>query len=130
MAQRLKHLPLTQETWVQTLSQEDPLEKGMATRSSILAGEPHGQRSWAGYSPWGRKESDMTLFMTDTLFSRESLPAASRARRALGRGSSVCTVCERASRKEWVRTVQHHRMSSEGGNDVEASPRSVQGALF
>ena len=39
---------------------EDPLEKGMATHSSILAGEFHGQRSLAGYSPWGRKESDTT----------------------------------------------------------------------
>ena len=35
------------------------LEEEMATHSSIL-GEIHGQRSLAGYSPWGRKESDMT----------------------------------------------------------------------
>ena len=32
----------------------------MATHSSILAGESHGQRSLVGYSPWGREESDMT----------------------------------------------------------------------
>ena len=37
MAQRLKHLPLMLETWVQSLGQEDPLEKEMATHSSILA---------------------------------------------------------------------------------------------
>ena len=37
MAQRLKHLPAMQETWVRSLSQEDPLEKAMATHSSILA---------------------------------------------------------------------------------------------
>ena len=37
MAQRVKHLPAMQETWVQSLSQEDPLEKGMATHSRILA---------------------------------------------------------------------------------------------
>ena len=37
MVQRLKHLPAVQETWVQSLSQEDPLEKEMATHSSILA---------------------------------------------------------------------------------------------
>ena len=36
-----------------SLGQEDPLEKGMATHSSILPGEFHGQRSLAGYSPWG-----------------------------------------------------------------------------
>ena len=37
MAQRLKRLPARQETWVQSLGQEDPLEKEMATHSSILA---------------------------------------------------------------------------------------------
>ena len=36
---------------VQSLGQEDPLEKGMATHSSILPGESHEQRSLAGYSP-------------------------------------------------------------------------------
>ena len=33
---------------------------GMATQSSILAGEVHGQRSLEGHSPWGHKESDKT----------------------------------------------------------------------
>ena len=37
MAQRLKHLLAMQETWVLSLGQEDPLEKEMATHSSILA---------------------------------------------------------------------------------------------
>ena len=37
MAQWVKNLPVVQETWVQSLGQEDPLEKGMATHSSILA---------------------------------------------------------------------------------------------
>ena len=32
----------------------------MATYSNILPGESHGQRSLAGYSPWGHKELDMT----------------------------------------------------------------------
>ena len=36
MAQMVKNLPAMQETWVQSLGQEDPLEKGMATHSSIL----------------------------------------------------------------------------------------------
>ena len=39
MAQRVKNLPAIQETWVQPLGQEDPLEKGMATHCSILAWE-------------------------------------------------------------------------------------------
>ena len=37
MAQRIKRLPAMQETWVRSLGWEDPLEKEMATHSSILA---------------------------------------------------------------------------------------------
>ena len=37
VAQMVKRLPAMQEIWVQSLGQEDPLEKGMATHSSILA---------------------------------------------------------------------------------------------
>ena len=37
MAQKVKHLPTMRETWVQSLGWEDPLEKEMATHSSILA---------------------------------------------------------------------------------------------
>ena len=37
VAQRVKNLPAMEETWVQSLGQEDLLEKGMATHSSILA---------------------------------------------------------------------------------------------
>ena len=37
VAQKVKNLPAVWETWVQSLGQEDPLEKGMVTHSSILA---------------------------------------------------------------------------------------------
>ena len=37
VAQEVKNLPAMQETWVQSLGREDPLEEGMATHSSILA---------------------------------------------------------------------------------------------
>ena len=56
----VKNLPAMQETQVQSLGQKDPLEKGMATHSSILAWKSNGQRSLAGYSPWDHKESDST----------------------------------------------------------------------
>ena len=46
MVQLVKNLPAVWETWVQSLVWEDPLEKGTATHSGILA--------------WGRKEWDMT----------------------------------------------------------------------
>ena len=46
---------------VWSLGREDPLELEMATHSSIFLPEKsHQQRSLAGYSPWGRKESDTT----------------------------------------------------------------------
>ena len=45
-----------QEMWVQSLRQEDPLKKGMATHSSILAWGIPGRGAWQGYSPRGRKD--------------------------------------------------------------------------
>ena len=46
---------------VRSLGGEDPLEEKMETHSSILAWKnPMEQRSLAGYSPWGHKESDVT----------------------------------------------------------------------
>ena len=39
VAQTVKNLPATQETWVQSLGEEDPLEKEIVTHSSILAWE-------------------------------------------------------------------------------------------
>ena len=59
VAQTVKCLSTMRETWVRSLGQEDPLEKGVATHSS-MPGESHGQRSLVGYSPWGYKESDTT----------------------------------------------------------------------
>ena len=56
----VKTLPAMQKTQVQSLAQEDPLEKGMAIHSSILAKKSQGQRSLVSYSPWGHKESDTT----------------------------------------------------------------------
>ena len=60
MAQRLKCLPAMQETWVRSLGWEDPLEKEMATHSSILAWRIPWAEEPVGYSPQGHKESDTT----------------------------------------------------------------------
>ena len=48
-----------EEMWVQSLGQEDPLEEGMVTYSSILPGESYGQRILVGYVPKSCKELDM-----------------------------------------------------------------------
>ena len=60
VAQSVKNLPAVQESWVRCLGWEDPLEKEMATHSSIFAWEIHGQKSLVGCSPWGHKESGTT----------------------------------------------------------------------
>ena len=61
------------ETRVRSLSQEDALEKEMATHSSILAWRIHGQRSLAGYSPRGWKESDTTKRPTLSLYIKNQI---------------------------------------------------------
>ena len=59
VAQMVKSVPAMWDTWVQSLGLEDPLEKEMATHSSILAWTIPWKEELVGYSPWGRKESDM-----------------------------------------------------------------------
>ena len=58
VAQMVKNLPAKQETWVRSLSQDDCLEKGLATHSSILAWRIPCTEEPAGYSTWGCKELD------------------------------------------------------------------------
>ena len=63
MAQQVKNWPAIQgmqETWVRSLGQEDSLEDGMATHSSILAWRILWREEPGGHGPWGRKESDTT----------------------------------------------------------------------
>ena len=60
VAQTVKRLPTMWETWVQSLHREDRLEKEMVPTPVFLPGKCHGWGSLVGYSPWGRKESDMT----------------------------------------------------------------------
>ena len=57
-----KNLPAMRETWVWSLGWEDPLEKEQLLIPVFWTGEFHGQRSLAGYSPWGHKKSDTTDF--------------------------------------------------------------------
>ena len=70
MAQMVKNLPTMWETRVQSLGREDPLEKGMATHSSILAywtEEPGGLQSM------GHKESDTTERLTPASSQRKGV---------------------------------------------------------
>ena len=63
----VKNLPVGQEAQVQSLGQEDPLEKGMAAHTSILAWRiPWTEGPGRLYSPWGHKEADTTERLTHT----------------------------------------------------------------
>ena len=67
----VKNLPAVQETQVRSLGQEDSLKMEMAA-PVLLPGEVRGQRSLAGYSPGGCKESDTTERLTLLLLETES----------------------------------------------------------
>ena len=57
--QMVKNLPATPETQVPSLGWEG-MEEGMAPTPVFLPRESHGQRSLAGYSPWGSKETPLS----------------------------------------------------------------------
>ena len=71
VAQMVKNLPAMRETQVQSLGREDPLEKGMATHSSILSWIIPWKRRLVGYSSWSHKESDTTEWLKLSLFTLE-----------------------------------------------------------
>ena len=86
----VKNLPAEPETWIQSLGWEDPLKKGMATHSSILAWRSHGRRSLMSYSPQGHKGSDMTEGLTLSLFTlKEAVFERSKAKQAMAKGVSI-----------------------------------------
>ena len=69
VAQMVKTLPAMQETWVRSLGQKDPLEKGMATHSSILAWkipwtEESGRLQSIGLQRVGHDSSDLACMQT------------------------------------------------------------------
>ena len=53
------------DPWVRKI----PWRRAWKPTTVFLPGESHGQRSLAGYGPWGRKESDMTEWLTHTSFA-------------------------------------------------------------
>ena len=58
----VRNLPASagpQQTWIQSLGWENPLQEEMAITPLFLPGKSHRQRSLAGCSPWGHKELDM-----------------------------------------------------------------------
>ena len=78
VAQMVKNLPAMQETQVQFLGQEDPLEKGMATHSSILAWEipwteePGGLQSKGSQKEFNEPKLFKGVFPSCLIFQKDS----------------------------------------------------------
>ena len=100
------------ETWVQSLGWEDPLEEGNPLQYSCLE-NPHGQRNLAGYSPWGRKESDSTERL-----STKYLPVPHEPDKQAGRGLGL--------QLRLVRTERAVRVDVRAGGRLWDSPLAAQ----
>ena len=64
----IKNLPAMSQTWVRSLGQEDPLEKGIGI-PVFLPGKFNGQRILVGCSLWNHKKLNTTELLTHSLFS-------------------------------------------------------------
>ena len=114
VAQTVKNLPAMQETWVRSLGQEDPLEKGKATRSSILARripwteEPGGLQSMGSQRhgheglPWWPSGKDSACSVGDP----GSIPGSGRSP-GVGNGNPLQYSCPEnpMDRGAWRATV-------------------------
>ena len=69
IAQSVKNLPAMQETWFDSWVWKIPWRRKWQPTPAFLPGESHGQRSLAGYSPWGHKELGMTEWFSLLLLS-------------------------------------------------------------
>ena len=70
----------------------------------FLPGESHGQKSLAGYSPWGHKESDTSEWLTDSVFLPEKLPGQRRLVSYSPQG------CRESDRTERLNTHTHTQL--------------------
>ena len=110
MVQLVENPPAMRETWVQSLGWEDPLEKGKATHSRILAWRipwtvhvDHG----VSKSPWGRKESDMTERLSHEGTTKD-VRDFTRETRTFKRNTNVQTNARRPNGTEYLHT--HDRL--------------------
>ena len=122
VAQGLKHLPAMRETWVQFLGQEDPLEKEMATHSSILAWRIPWTEEPGGLSPRGHKESDSTQRLHFHFLLLQTLPVGSLVL------SVLATDKDTGSAGAVVYSIEKVRVYGPRGSVGAAAPRGHQGA--
>ena len=90
VVQLVKNLPAIWETWTQSLGQEDPLEKGMATHSSILAWRSPWTEEPGGLSSMESQEEDMTEWLIFS-FQELSVPGKLRVSKLLQTFENHCS---------------------------------------
>ena len=102
----VKNLPAMQETKVQSLGQEDLLEKGMATHSSILAWRIPWTEEAGGLQSWGCEESDttepLTLSLSDCEHSLKPKPLLTVFSAAISAGTYTTDFYPVLTRKIWA----------------------------
>ena len=99
----VKNPPARQETLVQSLGWEDPLEEGMATRSNILAWNPHGQRSLRIQS-MGSQRINMTEQLSTAQHSKYFTCLNLRNPES-PRGQVLVHLCQRENQAEELRVL-------------------------
>ena len=99
----VRNLPAMWETRVRSLGQEDPLEKGMATHSSVLAWRIPTEEP-GGHSPWRGKELDTTKHSTNTMYKGFGWLRGQRIRLQCGRPGFDPWVRKTPWRREWLPT--------------------------
>ena len=121
IAQLVKNLPAVQETWVQPLGWEDPLEKGKAAHSVFWPGEFHGLAS-----PWGRKESDTTKQLSQKT-RKDGVSRISVLRQKGGWWLEDRVFVRRLCREERFEYVsRHHQRDKAAGERGEPLQRGAQ----
>ena len=101
VAQRLKRLPAMRETWVQSLGWEDPLEKEMATHSSILAWRILWTEELGGLQSTGLQRVGHN-WATSLHFSNEGASL-------LAQLVKICLQCGKPGFNPWVGTISWRR---------------------
>ena len=77
VAQIVMNLPAMQETWVQSLGRDDPLEKGMATTAIFLPGNSMNMGDWWATVHGGRKEGFLQTFLQRRYMAKKHMKKCS-----------------------------------------------------
>ena len=95
----VKNLPAMQETWVQSLVGKIPWRREWLPTPVFLLREFHGQRSLAGYNPWGRKGSDMTEQLTLSVIDKIKNQTTKKRHRLISKQTCLRTRNRTVKRK-------------------------------